>query len=411
MKTYCKTINPENAETVLPFVQDCFSTKWKRGDYQELLRAYSDKTPMEIKELAARKNENRCELFADELRGIAEDITKRIKERDLKLEPVRYEMRIDGMSGKKREIGLESTMHQICDHAASGMLGELLTAKLSYYQCASIKGKGQVFGMRAIQKFIKKENYAEQKSKERGIPYANKAKYFVKADIEKCYPSMTPEMVMCWLERDIGKNKTLLWFIRELLTIHKHGLIIGSILSKDLCNYILSYAYREMMGYQKERRGKKIRLVDFSLFYMDDILAFGRDRRNVKTAINKIDTYLQNNFALHLKEKRHVKELEKEPVDMMGYVIHADGHVTIRARIFIKARRTYKRAEKNMTLKRAQRVISYKGYFKNSSTKRVADKIGIEKIARNAEKIVSNANKRRTSKCSIQHTEENSQKI
>lgn len=404
MKTYCKAIDPECAETVLPFVQDCFRTKWNRGDYQGLIGEYSTRTLAEIREQAARKGEDRNQLFAEELRGIAQDVTARIKARDLRLEPVRYEMRRDGMSGKYREIGLESPMHQICDHVASGLLKELLDAKLGYYQCASIKGKGQVFGKNAIQRFIERENHAEAQSKARGIPYSNQAKYFVKADVEKCYSSMTPDMVMRWLKRDIGKNKTLLWFVGELLQMHKHGLIIGSILSKDLCNYILSYAYREMLGYHKERRGKQMQFVAFALFYMDDMLAFGPDRRNVKMAANKVDAYLRANFGLHLKKERHVKELAKEPVDMMGYVIHADGHVTIRARIFLKARRTFKRAGERMSLKRAQRVISYKGYFRNSNSAQVAQRIGAERIAYKAGKIVSAESVRRNRQCSISHT-------
>lgn len=395
MKTYCKTISPEDPEEILPHVAECFRTKWRRGDYQGLLRRYSTKTSEEIR-LITESKQNRRELFEDELRGISCEIARRIKERRLDLPPVRYELRRDGMSGKEREIGLESPLHQICEHVASGLLNELFRAKIGHYQCASIKGRGQIFGVKAIRKFIEAENRAGACV----TGYGNKARYFVKADIEKCYPSMHPEMVMRWLRRDIGKNKTLLWFVGSLLEKHENGLIIGSILSKDLCNYLLSYAYREVLGYHKERRGRPIKLVAFTLFYMDDIVAFGPDKRNLRVAMNRVDAYLRENFGLHLKIKRHVKAIEKEPLDMMGYVIHADGHVTIRDKVFLRARRTYLRAKNGMTADRAQRVISYKGYFVNSDSKKASKRLETDQISHAAGRIISVETKRRSMECS-----------
>lgn len=48
------------------------------------------------------------------------------------------------------------------------------------------------------------------------------------------------------LERDIHKNKPLLWLTRKLLLIMKEkdkGLFVGSVISKDLANYYMSYLY------------------------------------------------------------------------------------------------------------------------------------------------------------------------
>lgn len=78
---------------------------------------------------------------------------------------------------------------------------------------------------------------------------------------------------------------------------------------------------------------------------------------------------------------------------MMGYVIHADGGVTIRAKIFIRARRTFQRAKKQMDIDMARRVVSYRGYFINSNSKRIAEKLKVEKIARKAQKLISDHEK------------------
>ena len=54
-------------------------------------------------------------------------------------------------------------------------------------------------------------------------------------------------------------------------------------------------------------------------------------------------------------------------IDMMGYVVHENGKVTIRGRDYIKARRMMLRQDaKGLCIKQAQRLVSFKGFFKYS---------------------------------------------
>jgi hypothetical protein len=296
--------------------------------------------------------------------AICEDVVRRIQRRDLALPPVQYQERVDGMNGKVRNIGIEPIIQQVIEHVADGCLSELWKKKFCYCQFASVKGKGQVKGAKLIQKWTKE---ALEKPTAKMPP--RYARYFVKLDVRQCYPSMKREMIMRLLQRDIGKNKTLLWLVDAILQHHGDGLIIGSPLSQSLCNYVMSYACRYVMDLSKTRRGKRVRLVSRSLFWMDDILLMGSDRRNVLSAARKLSRFLSVNFGMEIKPNYHVKDHNVEPIDMMGFVVYGSGKIKIRKKIFIRARQAFaKPSKKPPTVKMARRVCAYYGYFKHSDT-------------------------------------------
>ncbi|MBQ9593593.1 MAG: hypothetical protein IJR36_06945, partial [Lachnospiraceae bacterium] len=280
---------------------------------------------------------------------ICEDISLRIRARSLALEPIRYSQRTDGLSKKTRTIGIESVMQQLMEHVAVGCMKELWQAKYEFHQYASIKGKGQLRGAKAIQKWTKK----------------GKTKHFVKLDVRQCFRSLSRETAMRWLRRDIGKNALLLWFVDALLQMHSDGLVIGSLLSQFLCNYFMSYGYRYVMSLCKERRGKRMKLVSCALFYMDDILLTGVDRRNLVMAVRKLAKYMKANFGLEIKENWNVRDHDHCGIDMMGFVITAKGKIKIRPRVFIRARRAFFRSAAGDDRQKIQyRVSAYYGFFK-----------------------------------------------
>lgn len=334
MKRYCKMVDITDPEAIMPWVNKCLHGKLGRGDFQELLAKYGD---------------------AD---GIAREIVQRIKAQDLRLRPILFFERLDGISGKVRTLGMEEPMQQCMDYVAVNALMPLFNAKIGPYQCASIPGRGQVFGKKALEKWVHKN--------------PNHAKYYEKADVRHCYGNITCEVVEKHLRRDV-KNKTLVWFAMALVNTYDNGLSIGSYLSQYLCNYLLSYAYHYVSGLHKERRGKRIRLCYHVLFYMDDIILLGNDKRNLKIAMRQLEAYLKAELGLSLKPGHSVKETAKEPIDMMGYVVHY-GHTTIRNRIFLRARRAFLRGWRTLcrgihiSLHSARRIISYRGFFLNSNS-------------------------------------------
>lgn len=387
MKTYCKNADPMNPEFIEPAIWMALHGKWKRFDYGLMISEYSGFAMREIRELAEKRE---MQAFTPAVRKMARDIADRITKRELKLEPVRYEERVDGSSWKRRIIGIEHPFHQIVEHVAVYCLRDLFDAKIEDCQFASIKGRGPVRGTRAIAHWVLKDNQTEAYCKQRGYRFSGSTEYYVQGDIRKCYPSIQREVVMRLMQHDITKNKALVWLVDELLKMHHHGLIIGSLLSQFICNYMLSFAVREVYGYRKERRGKSIRLVSHQVWYMDDFLLTGPDRRNVRMAFNRLDAYLKRECGLELKTA-HVKRWSDTPPDIMGYVVHRDGTITIRDQIYIRAKRAFSRAldKDTLSIGQARRIVSMKGYFLNSDCTVARKRLRVDKVSRSAQKLIS----------------------
>lgn len=388
MKTYCKDIDITDPEQIEPFIALCFAGKTGRRNFQRLAMRYSDLTQGQIDE-AVRKHDNGA--FAPAIKGVAAEIAARIRRRSLDLLPIRYYERADESNGKIRLIGVESTLQQCMDYVAAWALMPLFRAKIGRYQCASIPGRGQVDGKRAIERFIRRKD-----------PHGPKSKYFVKMDVRHCYQNLTRRAVMRRLRRDVHKNPVLLWFVDALLSTFQHGFSIGSFLSQFLCNYMLSYAYHfateQLYKMRKRRTGRaaRVRLVGFVLFYMDDILFIGAAFKDVKKAARLFCAYLRDELGLEIKPIWHVKALAKEPIDIMGFVIRRD-RTTVRARIFVRARRQFLRAWAYLeaggyiTIKAARRIISYRGYFSHTDSVEISAKLHIVEVSRAASNVISAA--------------------
>lgn len=160
MKTYCKRVDPTDIETILPFVWGALDGKLRRKDYSAFVSGYCEFSPRQIRRMAREHElydeQGKCRLDGAVL-AIAKDVAARIERRKLDLPPVRYENRKDGMSEKTREIGIEAIIQQVIEHVAVGCLNELWQKKLCPHQYASIKGKGQVKGAKAIRRWTKED--------------------------------------------------------------------------------------------------------------------------------------------------------------------------------------------------------------------------------------------------------------
>lgn len=397
MRTYCKDADPTNVSFIEPAVWDAFRKKWKRYDYGSFLAAYGG---MSYEEAHAHAINHEYEAFSCAIRNITEEISRRIKARSLDLGPVRYEWRVDGSSGKRREIGIETVMHQIMEHVAVRCLSPLFKARIEDCEYASIKGRGQEKGAKRIASWVRQDNKNAWYAGKHGFSFSRSTEFYVQGDIRKCYPSMKIPMIMGLLRHDVGKNEVLLWFVEELLKMHTKGLIIGSLLSQFLCNYITSFAIREVFSWKKTRRGKEIQLIHHQLWYMDDFILTGPDRRNVKMAYNKLGVFLRRRFGLELKPA-FVRRWTDAPPDIMGYVIHSDGTITIRDRIFIRAKRAFTRAagDPALAISQARSIISYKGRFINSDCTGARKRLNVEKIAEKAQKLISDFDTGRLFQC------------
>lgn len=102
--------------------------------------------------------------------GVAVEITERIKRKKLDLAPIRYFERLDGLSGKTRLLGMESPMEQCMDYVAVCALMPLFEAKIGPFQCASIPGRGQIYGKCALEKWVRRLGALTEVHKGRYLP-------------------------------------------------------------------------------------------------------------------------------------------------------------------------------------------------------------------------------------------------
>ena len=311
--------------------------------------------------------------------GLASFIAANIRDRTVSVAPIQYFNRIEPISGKHRVIGRESALHQCYDYVAVFGLMELFDAKIGHYQTASLPGKGQIFAKKAIEKWIRERQ----------------ARYFVKLDIRKYYPSMSQEVLRSMLAKDV-RNDALLYLTFYLLDQFPQGINIGSFLSQYLANYYASKAYHfAQERLRKERKSKRTgevtsrRLIDHCLFYMDDILLIGHDKSDLKMAVRMLSRYMSKALRVELKPWK-ICVVDKEPIDMVGYVFYSY-KTTIRPGIFVRAMRAFRKAGKTerISLRLAYRCISYYGYFKHSDSRQVIEKYHIDRIVRECRDVVS----------------------
>ena len=260
MKRYCKNIRLDK-DWIMACMLECFSDKWKRRDVAGFLAGYQTGQPLSVRAVSRLIQEKRSNVDPL-LERAAEDLAREIKERDVHFPEIHYSMRYDGNSGKLREIGVESIKQQIYNYVAVNALKELFERKIGKYQCASVPGRGQVYGKNAIERWIRKN--------------PDKTRAGAKADVRHCYPSINTRKLMRFLRKQV-KNDDLLYLVETLIASYKQGLSIGSYLSQWLCNYYLSFAYhyaQQKLFKVQKRRGqeKRTRLFYKIIFYMDDIL-------------------------------------------------------------------------------------------------------------------------------------------
>lgn len=374
MKRDCKKIDLIDAQTIAPWVYQCIDRHKRRHDFRDMLCMIGGLSRKEYYEALETHN---CGPFLRASEKISQEAAHRIAERKLNLRPVSMEERKDRSSGKIRLIGRESAMQQIFDSIADGAAQDIWKRRLVPQQASSIPGRGQIYGKQMIRKWVQKDNQAARWAKKHRRKYSRKCKYFVKLDIRKCYQSMRLEIFLEKFRRDCA-NETLIWLWTELLRSHRaggyEGFMIGALPSQSACQYLISFLYRFAMNLHGERRGKKTKLVSHCLMYMDDILLIGASRKDLKKAVQKLIVYAKT-FGLTIKPNWHIRALQKTPIDMMGYVIHSSGKVTIRPRIFLRIRRLSLRCKESMSRKQAQRAMSFKGYLKNSDSGRIQKRL------------------------------------
>lgn len=398
IKKLCKNIDITNPETIKPWIRECVIKHRKRHDFKALLRHHGMDKGQYI-EMVETGNIDLLEPALDSLSLTTAELIRNHEPLNLPKPIIRT--RLDVTTGKIREIGCECAMQQVLDIIAVNGAMDVLMRRIKPQQASSVVGRGQIYGMHMIRRWVKKDNAKLQYAHRHQLRATSDMKYFVKCDIRHCYQNMRLEHFMRLFERDCG-NADLIWLWHVLLESHriddKHqGFMIGALTSQWAAQYVISFAYDHIMALKTTpRRGKERKLVSHMCFFMDDILMTSSSRRSLVTATRSLVHFMMSEFSLTIKPNWDVKEFSDQGIDMMGFIVYRTGKVAIRARNYVRARRMALRAKNHISYKQAKRIASYKGFFTHTDSQKAKAVLMLPAVWANARKVVSECDKRRS---------------
>lgn len=366
MKRLCKDVDITDRGLISRAVYACLKNKYKRNDVTRYFSQVSGLTENQIR--CIHRRYGRKSLYPI-VEIIISDLREEIINESLSFPSIWYRDKIDGSSGKIRRIGIQNIKQQLYDYIAVEGLKPLLK-RIGEYQYASIPGRGTTKGKQVISRWIKDRN----------------TRYFVKLDVKKCFESIDHDLLMRFMEKHI-KNEKLIWLIRALIDSFEKGLSIGSYLSQYLCNLYMSVLYHYIMEeLHKTRRGKRINLIRHCLIYMDDILLIGSRKRDMEMAAKKI-IQKADEMGLTIKDNWQVRSIDETPIDMMGFKIYRT-HTEIRGRIFLRVRRSFRRARNALTIRVAKKCLSYYGYLKYTNSRKIERKWKVKPILKKCKGVI-----------------------
>lgn len=382
VKKYCKDVDITDINLIERATYKCLSGKIKRKDTLRLLSTFTSLSPSQIYCIIHRYGMTAASWIIDRLTS---QIRKEILEWDIKFPPIWYRNKMDRSCKKMRRVGIQNIKHQIYDYIAIEGLMPLLR-RIGEHQYASIEGRGPLKGARQIRRWLK-----------------NKAmRYAAKADIKKCYQNIKKDKLMVFLRKHV-KNDLLLKLVQLLLDAFEEGLSIGSYLSQYLCNLYMSVIYHEVMEnmhrIRKHKDGtcERINLVKHAIFFADDILILGTNKKDIRKAM-KLIVKMAADMGLVIKPDYQVYRTDKICTDMMGYK-NCNDRMIIRGRVFLRIRKAYRKAwkyyktRKRIAPKLAKRCMSYSGYFKHTDSKKITRKLKVKMVKKICKGVIKRESK------------------
>ena len=371
MKRLCKDVDITDRGLISRAVYSCLNKKFKRNDVVKYLSQVSSLKENQIRYIYFRYGKK---VLFPIVELVITDLKEEIENKSISFPKIWYRTKIDGSSGKVRRIGIQNIKQQLYDYIAVEALGPVLK-RIGEFQYASIKGRGTTKGKEVIARWLNNRSM----------------RYFVKLDVRKCFESIDHNLLIKFLEKHV-KNEKLIWLIKTLISSFEKGLSIGSYLSQYLCNLYMSIIYHYIMeGLYKIRRGKRVNLVRHCLIYMDDILMIGSRKRDMEKAV-RLTVGKATEMGLEIKPTYQVRQIDGNCIDMLGYKIYRT-HTEIRGRTYLRVRRSFRRARKNITLRIAKKCLSYYGYLKHTNSKRFQRKWKVRRTIKKCKGVIRNESK------------------
>lgn len=268
----------------------------------------------------------------------------------------------DGVRKKERIIFKPKFYpDQIIHWALMQIIQPILQKGMYDYCCASIPNRGIHYGSKYIKKILVRDR--------------KNTKYTLKLDVKKFYPSIDKQIIKRKF-RKIIKDGDTLDLIDKIIDSGETGLPIGNYTSQWFANFYL----QDLDHFIKEKLHVK-----YYIRYMDDMLLFHRNKKELRKIKDEIQKFLKKE-NLKLKENWQLFKTDSRPVDFIGYRFYR-GYTTLRRGNFLRIKRRIKKIYKKQKIRYtdASAIISYMGWVKHCNNYKFTQKyikpyIDIKKI-------------------------------
>lgn len=311
--------------------------------------------------------------------------------------------------------------------AADTSLKKVINRGAYEFTCGSVKGRGAHYGKRYIERWIRNDR--------------KNTKYVLKIDVRHFFESIPHDRLKEKLRTVIADEKTLR-LLDIIIDAVPDGLPLGYYTSQWLANFYLQdldhYIKQEIWKPEKEKKTQQYiaRMkrkgiknytapeypcgVKYMVRYMDDIVCFGANKRDLKTALERIENYCSEKLGLTIKKNKQIFPLSKEialtaatqgkaalaagkktkeigrALDFMGFLFRRT-RTTIRKSILYRITRKVRKVARKETVNwyDASSIVSRMGYFKHTDAynvylERVKPYVNIKKL----KKIISKHEKK-----------------
>lgn len=289
---------------------------------------------------------NNVDYYVDALKNILDS-------KEIKLSPYKKRTIHDGANKKERIIYKAQFFPDQCIHWCLMLqITDLIKRGMYDYCCASIPGRGIHYGAKYIKRVLKDDR--------------KNTKYCLKLDIKKFYPSINKEICKMKFRRIIKDWDTLDLIDTIIDSSPDGGLPIGNYTSQWFANFYL----QDLDHFIKEKLHVK-----YYVRYMDDMVLFGRNKKELHKVKLLIDEFLKKE-ELKIKENWQLFKLtDKNPLDFLGYRFYR-GYTTLRRKNFLRIKRRVKKIVKRGYIRRTDgaAMISYNGWLKYCNSFNIKNK-------------------------------------
>lgn len=289
----------------------------------------------------------------------------------------------EGTNRKEREIEKPRYKYeQVVHHIVVAACYDTFMKGMYEFSCGSVPKRGAHYGKRYIEKWIQTDK--------------KNCKYVLKMDIRHFYESVDHDVLKEWLKKKI-RDEWMLYILELIIDGSEVGLPLGFHTSPWLSNFML----QSLDHYIKEQLGA----VHY-VRYMDDMVVFGKNKKELHRMQQEIEKYLQEKLNLQMKGnwqvfrfdyiERKTGKRKGRPLDFMGFQFYHEKTI-LRKSIMLSCTRKANRVAKKekITWHDASSVLSYMGYINSTDTydmylERVKPNVNVKKL----KKIVSRHSKK-----------------